>query len=226
MTPLSLFVSRLVLPASSQHSSANRDLHGIHDTLWAGFRQLPKDAPRPFLFRADRHALESGARVWKVLVQSTIEAAWGSVGAIEAEQKHVNIAFVAGESLRFFLRANPVASVKGKDQRRFAELDTAAFRAARGLKVPIRGEDDLRAWLERQGAQHGFTVDALRLVREHRETWRARSSSGSDAVHEGCDFEGHLRVTTPDALGQTLVTGLGRGRGFGFGLLSLARERG
>lgn len=230
MSSLPIFMSRLVIPAGTQYSQANRDLHGVHDTLWQGFRQLSRVAPRPFLFRADRHAGSgdgsAACATWKVLVQSTVQADWTKVAAQDVQQKQVEVAFMADDVLRFFLRANPVMSVKGKLEPRFAGLDAESFRAKRGLKVAVRGEEALGTWLNDQALRHGFAVNAVRIMRHHRESWRAKSSGNGHAVHEGVDFEGHLRVVEPHRLLPALAAGIGRGRGFGFGLLSLARERG
>jgi CRISPR-associated protein Cas6/Cse3/CasE subtype I-E len=226
MTPNRLYLSRLVLPASSRSPSTNRDLHSLHDTLWRGFRGVERSAPRPFLFRADRETNGDGARVWKVLLQSTHEAVWSDVELLEVQQRSYELALRAGEHLRFLLRANAVVSVKGRRELRFAEMSASEFRAARGLKVAVRGEEGLRDWLDRKALAHGFEVEAVRVVRAQHESWRARSSASGRAVHEGCDFEGHLRVVDVAKLTEAVTSGVGRGRGFGFGLLSLARDRG
>ena len=221
MSTVNLFFSRLLLPPTLH------DLHDVHDAVWRGFRHTaPVEGQRLFLFRADRVAVDEHVRAWKVLVQATVAADWSGVPAIEATTKEAAVSLGAGESLRFFLRANPVTSVKGRTQNHFAELDPEAFRAERGLKIAVRGEEALEAWLRAQGTSHGFAVDAVRLARHHRESWRARSSGAGHAVHEGADFEGHLRVVDADRLLAAVTTGLGRARGFGFGLLSLARELG
>lgn len=211
-----LYFSRLLLAPS-------RDLYAVHQTVWRAFRGF-ENHPRPFLFRADRVVLSETTRAWKVLVQHAIAADWQQLGDQLVEHTQVGpreLSFVAGERLRFFTRVNATVSKKGRTQHRHADLDSAAFRATRGIRVPVRDDDEAHAWLVRQGKEHGFSVVAMRVAGQRRERWQ---KEGNAAVFDGLDIEGHLLVDDPIALRAALVAGLGRGRGVGFGLLSVARD--
>ena len=128
---------------------------------------------------------------------------------------------MAGERLRFFTRVNATVARKGRTQRRHADLDSAAFRAERGIRVPVRDDEEAWAWLIRHGESHGFELVAMRVVGQRRERWQ---KGGNAAVIEAMDVEGHLRVVDPGALAEAIRSGIGQGRGVGFGLLSVARE--
>lgn len=211
-----LYFSRLMLAAS-------RDLYAVHQTVWRGFRGF-EHGRRPFLFRADRVVLSEHTRAWKVLVQHGVPADWQQLGAQLVEHTQVgprDMVFSTGERLRFFTRVNATVSKKGRAQHQHAELDREAFRSSRGIRVPVRDDDEAHNWLVRQGTEHGFSVVAMRVAGQRRERWhKARNA----AVLDGLDIEGHLQVIDPVALREAVLAGIGRGRGVGFGLLSVARD--
>ena len=230
-----LHFSRLLLKPRA------RDLYGVHQLLWRAFHEEDGvdansdpaagatdaiNVARPFLFRADRVSLgATSSPAWKVLVQADRPANWAGLGDHVIEQTQVgprSPAFAQGERLRFFVRANATTSKKGRQDHRFASLDAADFREARGLRVAVRSDEDAQDWLARQGKQHGFSLVAMRVVGRRRERWQKR---GNAAVLEGLDMEGHLVVDNVEAFAAVIGTGLGRGRGVGFGLLSVSRER-
>lgn len=231
-----LYFSRLLL------TKRFRDLHDVHNLVWTAFRaEQVEGAPRPFLFRADRVAVGETGRGWKVLVQATRAGQWAAVpdGIVEHEERRRTIALEVGERLRFLLRANATraskhghrfADVPDLAGQRFRDLPPEDRRRTRGIRLGLRDEAELIAWLERAGSARGFDLErgsgpeaapAVTIARKHRETW---SDGGRHAVHEGVDFEGHLRVRDSQLLFETLVSGVGGARAFGFGLLSLARE--
>jgi CRISPR system Cascade subunit CasE len=188
-----------------------------------------------YLFRADVDRRARPARV-VALVQSPGPADWARIGdkLDDCQTREHEWRLTAGAAYRFFLRANATRAKKAEHSD-FAEADPGTFRAARGKRVPIRGEPALTDWLVRQGQGHGFEVAetpfaqddrpplgvrALRITEGRDVDWRV---DGRHGHHAGTDFEGLLRVTDANALASALRTGIGPGKAFGFGMLSLAR---
>lgn len=197
-----------------------RDLHDVHQALWRAFH----GPSREFLFRADVTRAEGATRM-KVLVQARAEAAWEKLGATleAAEQLHRALRLQPGEQLRFFLRANPTASRKGRSEPAFEGVEGEAFREARGRRVALFGEERQRQWLARKAEVAGFNVLDVRLSNSRPWRW---ADSGRAVHHDGVDFDGILEVRDANRLAAALQQGIGPAKAFGFGLLSLARELG
>lgn len=197
-----------------------RDPYAVHQTLWKAFR----GDVRPFLYRADVVRTDDGPRL-KVLVQSTTAPDWASLRDALAsfeplEPAHRSLQIANGAVLRFFLRANPTVSRKGRREPKFQGVEGDAFRASRGHRVGLLDEESRLGWLARKGKQTGFDVLAVHTSNEKPWTWSREERS---ARFDGVDFEGALRVVDATKLRDGLVAGVGTGKAFGFGLLSLAR---
>lgn len=134
-----------------------------------------------------------------------------------------------GDPLYFSLIANPTRKIDtktGPDGKR-----------RNGRRVPVRGEQAQRAWLERHG-QEAFTIEDLRIEdRGRTNAWKDRRESASgprdhqpeppkgrrcQMTFQAVLYEGRLRVANPEAFKSTLITGIGPAKAFGFGLLSVA----
>jgi len=134
----------------------------------------------------------------------------------------------AGDELGFSLRANPTVAIGGnKDAKirgRRADVVMNAIKdvagdaraEARTLAVQAAGA----AWLEKQGAKHGFKIERVMADRynvlsppHRRESMRIAS----------LDFDGFLRVTDPDVFTAMLTAGLGRAKAYGCGLMLIRR---
>lgn len=193
-----------------------RDPYAVHQTLWKAFRA----DERSFLYRADVVRTEGGPRL-KVLVQSSVAADWPSLGsALEsAEPIERTLRIADGDVLRFLLRANPTVSRKDRGEPKFQGLGPEAFRAARGRRVALLGDEARLGWLARKAQRAGFAVLAVRTSNAKPWTW---TRGDRRARFDGVDFEGMLRVVDAARLREGLVGGLGTGKAFGFGLLSLA----
>lgn len=214
----SLHYTRLLLEPGSRGAVTLRDPYDLHATLWRAFEGRASE--RPFLFRADLVRSEAGLR-WKVLVQATTAGRWESLGAslVELQQAEHTHALAVGARFRFLLRANCTRRKKGQNE--FGDLDREAFRAARGKRVAVFGEEAQRAWLAEKIAAAGCSlVHEPRLSNARAWYWNDR---GRHARHDGVDFEGVLRVDDVTRAASALEEGIGPARAFGFGLLSLAR---
>ncbi len=254
--PGEVFLSRVILTARGLN-----DPYKVHQALWRAFpgwspadprtgrRRDPAGVESPwpaFLWRADRRRDDDGAR-FVALVQSPTVPAWEQVGAAvtEASVKRVRWNLTAGQSRRFFLRANPTQARKDARQRvhvggediALGSLDEAAYRARRGVRVALWGDDDRHDWLVRKLASAGARL-AERTLRDEpfdgpattrslgaartqaRKVWRW-NDKGREATHDGIDFEGIVEIADPATLHGALLSGLGAAKGIGFGLLSL-----
>ncbi len=224
MVPVTLDLHRVVF--ALEHKP---DVHALHRLLWKAFPAVPTGTPSPFLFRADAERHGAGMRV-VVLVQTRMPPDWSLVEAQVESTQHSH-RLEAGQTLRFFLRANPTQARKGRSEPGTASLEGDAFRARRGRRVAILGEPSRLEWLDRKAARHGFRVvardvraggethslPALRTGNAHTELWGHKGR----ARHDGLDFEGLLEVTHPEVFATALREGVGSAKAFGYGLLSV-----
>ncbi len=180
-----------------------------------------------------------------VLVQSAAPGDWSALrerakrALVACETKQRVWSFEAGERYRFFLRANATHAKKAT-LRELAGVGGDDFRKARGKRVAVRGEDQLLAWLGRQGERCGFALESRPFADEGGGTkdvasvriavspgrdvvWQSRTRKEHRGKHAGTDFEGILVVTDAAKIAAALAKGIGPGKAFGFGLLSLAR---
>ncbi|MGW6940014.1 type I-E CRISPR-associated protein Cas6/Cse3/CasE [Streptomyces xanthophaeus] len=92
----------------------------------------------------------------------------------------------------------------------------------RGKRIALRGEEALQ-WWERQAGKAGLE-NQLALDIPQPDV-RARRGAAKPVRYSVIRFEGVARVTDPDALRESVTTGIGRGRAYGLGLLSIAPYR-
>jgi len=83
--------------------------------------------------------------------------------------------------------------------------------------LPLSDWRGRRAWLEQQGAKHGFTVEGVHV---HAGMERIQTHDGRDFTIDATEFTGLLRVTDSEAFARCLVNGVGKvGKAFGLNLL-------
>lgn len=249
-----LYLSRLRLRALNrevQRDLANCD--SMHRRLLMAFPDQPEiDHARDHfgvLYRVESSPDRDGV---DALVQSATPPDWshlppGYLREPPSPPKRVDGAYAAiqaGQTLIFRLRANPTKRLSDRAQ-------TPHPDAWRGKRVELRREADLLAWLARKGQTAGFVLLTVRATpgvaempaapavpvapaapaempdvrivgQADRMTGQRR---GQRLSFGSVVFEGHLRVTDPDAFREALVTGIGSGKAFGFGLLSIAPAR-
>lgn len=208
-------LARLLVP---EGGAAPRSAAG-HQLLWSLFADSP-DRRRDFLWR------EEGPG--RFLTLSAREPVDGH-GLFHLDSKPFEPALLAGDRLRFMLRANPVVAVPGARGERGKRADVVMHKlsalpredrpAAREAIIPEAG----RAWLARQGEQHGFTPDDAVAVDGY-ETLRLPRPGGQRPVrYSVLDFEGALTLRDPQAFLARLAQGFGRARAFGCGLMLIRR---
>ena len=116
---------------------------------------------------------------------------------------------VAGQALRFRLRASPTKRLGNSTQ----------FKQDIGKRVPIKIEDEQRQWLDRKGERHGFSVVRVQISGKDRQFGH---KEGCNMQWHSVCFDGVLVVRDPDAVRMAVEAGIGTAKGMGFGLLSLA----
>lgn len=122
----------------------------------------------------------------------------------------------SGDRYAFRLTANPVHSLTRGD-------------GARGKRVAHLTAAQQTDWLLARTERCGFTIPdgvgkepdvAVHARRTHRFARQRHTVTLATAT-----FQGHLRITDPDRMRQTLTRGIGPAKGYGCGLLTLAPAR-
>lgn len=200
------------------------DLYAVHQLL---LRAVPRE-PR-YLFRADTRG-DGPERHMVLLVQTAMAPDWSPLEPelVEHASRRLEPPRL-GEQYVFYLRANVTVSRKGRLDPATRDLQGEAFRAARGKRVALHGEESQVAWLERQAEAAGFAITrrggGRELVAMNRRAY-GWARGGRRARHDGVDFEGVLEVRDADRLAAAMAAGIGPAKAFGFGLLSLAPQSG
>ena len=210
-----------------------------HRLVWTLFSDSP-DRERDFLWRE----AEPGAFY---CLSSRVPDDHHGLFDVEPP-KLFQLALSPGDRLRFLLRVNATVSrggqppedgnpgVRGKPHdivmdalQGVARDDRADSR--RRLLVPVA-----HAWMSRQGAQHGFSLEPLS---EHDTDggWQPESFTvlgyrvlaidrgrGKKPLNAGVlDIQGELQVQDPQAFERAVHRGFGRAKAFGCGLMLLRR---
>jgi len=188
-------LSQAVITFASALDAGLTDGYAWHQAIWQAFPGRADDA-RDFLFRADRRG--EGFRVLLLSMHPPADT-----GVFVWQTKEVSVSFLAHDSYRFQLRANPTFR-----------------RAEDGRRLAIYDEARLRAWLARKADAAGFAIDAdtLEVGAPTDETCK---KEGHKVKHVAVDFAGVLRVTDRPRFTTSFNTGIGSAKGFGFGLLML-----
>jgi CRISPR system Cascade subunit CasE len=227
-----MFLSRLQHhPRSRQALRDLADPYQMHRTLLRAFPDDLDGGAGRVLYRVEVQG-EVGLPV--VLVQSDKRPDWSCLPTghlVEpAEWKPYDPAFIAGQHLRFRLRANP--TIKTGTSSRGDRL--AHKPKCNGRRVGLIREEDQVAWLSAKGSRGGFRIAGagsgpprLLVTKEGYLEGRKQTERGrQNLTHLAVRFDGTLEVADPVQFLDTVRVGIGPAKGFGFGLLSLAREGG
>jgi CRISPR system Cascade subunit CasE len=177
-----------------------------HELIWSLFAGRA-GAARDFLYRE----VEGRRPSWIVV---SAHPPTDDTGLWRIDTKPYAPALAAGRRLGFVLRANATVT---RDGERHDVVMAAMKRDGIGRAEAI--ETAGGAWLERQGARAGFTLERARLRIGGYVCHRFERPDGKTMVLAALDFEGTLTVTDEVAFARALTGGLGRGKAFGFGLL-------
>lgn len=216
-----MYLSLLRLnPRSREVQRDVSDVTQLHRSVMGAFADIPGTSSARAVHGV-LHRLEddSRQRALSLYVQSRSLPNWEQLSdgylLSQPEVKSVDHLYERireGQILRFRLRANPTRKIDTKSAEDGARRN--------GRRVPVRGEQEQVAWLQRQGARRGFVVMSVAVVAsgspELRRSWIDRR------VFQGVLYEGRLVVQSRDAFLQGLMEGIGPAKAFGFGLLSIA----
>jgi CRISPR system Cascade subunit CasE len=213
-TPAVAALAGLLVPDGSGARVA-----AAHSLVWALFADGP-DRQRDFLWRE-----EAPGRFMTLSARPPSPIA----GLFDVEWQPFAPALATGDRLGFTLRANPVVSRSGGPGQRGKRHDVVmdALRhqpkdqhAAARLRIATEAG---RAWLDRQGAAHGFAPVSKVGIDGYEAVRIARNDGKADARYSRLDITGLLTVTDPTAFLPALAAGFGRARAFGCGLMLIRR---
>lgn len=220
-----MYLSRIHLDVRCKE--ARRDLanpYQLHSTLCRAFS--PPDTKCPtgeFLWRLEPETDATGNP--RILVQSRKLPDWNGIGVkgwLEEADPAVDLkgrlkldSLRPGQRFRFRLRANPCVT---QNRKRQGLLQLA----------------DQEKWLERKGAQHGFSLPQLasfdysETVEERVDVRVSQEQMLRDKQHSDNSirifsvlYDGVLTVTESEKFRDVLQTGIGHGKVMGLGLLSV-----
>ena len=214
------WLTRMEIDAHLARTRKIRDSYDWHQRLWECFPDRP-DVRRDFLTRIDQQ--EESSVLWMASDRQPVCPAWCPPECFGL--KRIAPSFFGYKRYAFDLVANPTKKlpVKGEDGRCLRQ----------GKRVALVKEDELRAWLERKGAERcrnaqGEPINGgFRLVPNHPleispMVEQYFSKPGHTGLHGGVRFRGVLDVTNRTDFIGTYRNGLGSAKSFGFGLFLLA----
>lgn len=206
-----MFLSKLVLDPN--HPQARRDLanrYETHRTLSRVYADSPDSKPERFLWRLENSGARAAEEGATILVQSATVGHWQRLQDLQGycrilhPDKPVSLERLleVGRIHLFRLACNPTVTRTGKRY---------------GL---VHDEEQL-AWLARQGVQHGFSLENVRITRSERVSFR-QGQIGRRITLQVAQFDGVLRIVDPERMRFALVNGIGHAKALGLGMLSLA----
>jgi CRISPR system Cascade subunit CasE len=211
---MSLHLTRIEIDYETAHKAGLRDAYAWHQWAWQAFPGRPED-DRDFLTRLD----DTGDG-FRFLIQSATEPQRPGTCPTDAWQtKGIPDNFFGHAAYRFSLLANPT--------RKLAAPRDVEGKRRNGKRIPISTREDLTAWIERKGSQHGFRVDpaTLQTIPRPRQVFVKKSSADTQrhaGLHSATEFVGILKITDPALFLQAAHTGIGSAKAFGFGMLCLS----
>ena len=208
--------------------------YASHQWLWQLF---PEQGVRQFLFRQEDRGSFFMLSITPPLTQHPL---------FLVETKSFNPQLTEGMVLDFQLRANPVITRNGKrsDVMMNAKYEAKANGVVQEKWCELQ-QQAAQAWLERQGAQHGFRLLESELddfsqwageessetqarcgcVQAYQQHRFVRKAEDNPITFSSVDFSGTLRITDALLFEQALFSGLGKSKALGCGMLMVNRRR-
>lgn len=185
-----------------------RDSYAWHKRIWEAFPGQPQ-AKRTFLTRLD----DTGHGFRLLLLSKELPTRPDWCPSANWQSKTVEESFFQQSAYRFSLLANPT--------KKLVVRDANGIKKKNGQRIALSKREDLIAWIERKGAQNGFTVDStsLKTVPRPRQQFLKKGKSGT---HTAIELTGILTVSDPTALKLAATNGIGSAKAFGFGMLCLS----
>lgn len=185
-----------------------RDSYAWHQKIWEAFPERDGEA-RDFLTRLDD--TDSRFRLLVLSESLPVRPDWCPSDCWRT--KEMGDDFLDHGTFQFSLLANATLKkvVRNAD----------GTRQKNGKRIPVVGDDELTAWLQRKAEAHGFSLGTsdLKISSMPRHYFIKKGKSG---LHQGTNFQGILKVTDPALFREALLKGIGTAKAFGFGMLCLS----
>lgn len=206
-----------LLPTSEEESMSIQ-----HRLLWTLFAQEHSKTPHdqsPFLWRE----IDGQGRFFVLGPEPARHSPY-----FEVESRRFDVSLGSGQQLAFELRVNAtinrmVAPEARRDGRKRCDIVMDALLASQTIRAESRervAEEALHGWLTRQGAENGFTLEALHRVSYRTVALPKATGPRRQKPQIGIsDLEGVLTVRDPQAFKARLARGFGRFKAFGCGLM-------
>jgi CRISPR system Cascade subunit CasE len=201
------FLTKIEIDHEMAFKTGLRDSYAWHQKIWEAFPERDGE-PRDFLTRLDE--IDGGLRLLLLSPRQASRPDWCPEACWT--DKEVSASFFSHSAYRFSLLANPTKKVKS---------DKNGNLLKNSRRVPLVTREDLLAWLQRKGEQHGFTFnpDQTRTVPRPRQSFIKKGQAG---LHAATEFIGELQVTQTDSFQHAALKGIGSAKAFGFGMLCLS----
>jgi len=200
-------LTKIELDHETGFKAGLRDSYSWHQGIWKAFPNKD-DKNRDFLTRLDE--IDGGLRLLLLSPEAPPRPDWCPESCWHT--KEVADSFWYHSRYRFSLVANPTKKAK---------VDKHGQPLPKRKRVPWTKREDLLAWLQRKGEQHGFTFDpdATKTTPRPRQHFIKKGAVG---LHSATEFSGKLTVTDPDKFKHAALHGIGPAKAFGFGMLCLS----
>ena len=211
---MSLHLTKIEIDYETAHKARLHDSYAWHQWAWHAFPDRP-EANRDFLTR-----LDDQGNGFRFLIQSATAPQRPATCPSDAwETRGISENFFTRPSYRFSLLANPT--------KKLAAPRDAHGKRRSAKRIAISTREDLIAWIERKGLQHGFQVDTrtLQTLPRPRQVFVKKSAADTKrhaGLHSATEFVGVLKITDPAAFIAACHSGIGPAKAFGFGLLCLS----
>ncbi len=208
-----MYLSKITLPTGQLLPSqllqlVDRGEYVMHQWLWDLF---PGGRERQFLYR--REEMQGAFRFF---VLSSHPPADSKI--FDIEFRPFAPALIAGQRLRFTLRANPTICKAGKRHDLLMEAKRQVRGQVDGPDIWQHQQQAAQVWLTHQGEKNGFSLQEVN-VDAYRQQQTSRSKSRQIIQFSSVDYSGVLTVNEPALFLQRLAQGYGKSRAFGCGLM-------
>lgn len=186
----------------------DRGEYAMHQWLWELFPDGPE---RQFLYR--REELQGAFRFFVLSLEPPAESE-----IFDIQYRPFAPTLIAGQPLRFSLRANPTICKAGKRHDLLMEAKHQVRGQVNGPDIWLHQQQAAQDWLARQGEQNGFSLLEVN-VDAYRQQQVVRVKSRQMIQFSSVDYSGVLMVNEPTLFLQRLIQGYGKSRAFGCGLM-------
>ncbi|WP_265671487.1 type I-E CRISPR-associated protein Cas6/Cse3/CasE [Klebsiella grimontii] len=186
----------------------DRGEYAMHQWLWELFPDGPE---RQFLYR--REELQGAFRFFVLSLEPPAESE-----IFDIQYRPFAPTLIAGQPLRFSLRANPTICKAGKRHDLLMEAKHQVRGQVNGPDIWLHQQQAAQDWLARQGEQNGFSLLEVN-VDAYRQQQVVRVKSRQMIQFSSVDYSGVLMVNEPTLFLQRLIQGYGKSRVFGCGLM-------